>query len=241
MAFISYRRNDAAGHAGRLYDHLVEAFGDGAAFLDTDAVAAGGRWDKRVEAAVATSKVVLALIGLHWQPGRLLKKDDPVRRELEYALSRSIPVIPVLVDGATLPPSDNLPPALRPILRHDAAFLDHANYRSYANDLDDLASRIRDLVAPTSEVSITRVRSFIGLFFDFIVVVDDQIVGVLGNGDSKRFEVASGHRRLRVATRGDNTSNEISFTIGPEASRHFVCHYDPMVMRWRAEIVLREA
>jgi hypothetical protein len=125
--FVSYRRRDAQGWAGRLGADLAEAFGDVARFLDFESIPFGADFVLQIERAIAEASAALVLIGPGWldasnsaKARRLDDPDDLVRLEIASALSRSIPVIPVLLGGATMPPSTELPEPLRPLARRNA-------------------------------------------------------------------------------------------------------------------------
>lgn len=115
--FVSYRRGDTAGRAGRLVDALVDRFGREAVFHDVGSIAPGERFMDRVGAAIATADVVFAVIGSDWMATgpdgrRIDAPDDPVRLELEVALAGGGRIVPVLVDHATMPLAGNLPESL---------------------------------------------------------------------------------------------------------------------------------
>src|SRR5205085_8407252 len=107
--FISYRRDDSAGHAGRLFDRLNEHFGHERLFMDVDHIEPGEDFVQVIEAAVASSAVLLAIIGRHWlttgdaTARRLDNPNDFIRLEIATALARNIRVIPVLVQDASMP------------------------------------------------------------------------------------------------------------------------------------------
>ena len=118
--FVSYRREDSRHQAGRLYDRLVAHFGSEQVFKDVDSIPLG--WDFReiLTERVAGCDVFLAVIGDEWLSisGKrgTRRLDDPgdfVRIEIEAALSRKIPVIPVLVGNSSVPPAEELPESLR--------------------------------------------------------------------------------------------------------------------------------
>ena len=119
--FINYRREDTAGHAGRLYDALAERFGEDHVFIDIDAVDPGVDFTKVVDHSVGNCDVLIALIGRRWLEvtdargvRRLEKPEDWVRIELTRALERQeIKVVPALVHDADMPSADELPEALR--------------------------------------------------------------------------------------------------------------------------------
>jgi len=140
--FISYRREETAAQAGRLYDHLSSHFGEDRVFMDIDSVAIGTDFTKAVIGAVSGCNIILALIGPHWSVitdtkgiRRIDYPQDWVRVEIETALQRNIRVVPVLVDGAVLPQAADLPPSLRPLIRHQALELSHTGFRSQVSRL----------------------------------------------------------------------------------------------------------
>jgi formylglycine-generating enzyme required for sulfatase activity len=114
--FISYRRDDSADVTGRIYDRLIQQFDRGAIFKDVDSIPFGVDFRIHLDAQVAKCEVFLAVIGRDWMQhlgstGRT-RLDDPrdfVRIEIESALKRQIPVIPVLVRGASIPQAKRLP------------------------------------------------------------------------------------------------------------------------------------
>ena len=117
--FLSYRRRDSEAWTSRLYDRLVARYGAANVFKDVDAIPLGEDFRGVVRRAIAESDVVLAVIGDAWLElrdaagGRRLDgADDPVRVEIETALSAGVPVVPLLVGGATMPAADRLPPSL---------------------------------------------------------------------------------------------------------------------------------
>ena len=133
--FISYRREETAGQAGRLYDRLSDRFGTDRVFMDVDSIAFGIDFTQAVIEAVSGCDVLLALIGREWSAvaddrgrRRIDDPDDFVRVEIEAALQRDIRVVPVLVEGAVLPHADDLPPGLRPLVRRQALVLSHAGF-----------------------------------------------------------------------------------------------------------------
>jgi len=125
--FISYRHQETAWPAGRLYDVLVEHFPAEQVFKDVDNIDPGDDFVERITGAVASCDVLLALIGPRWltvtdENGqrRLDKPEDWVRVEIETALKRKIRVIPILVDAARMPHANQLPPTMAPLARRNA-------------------------------------------------------------------------------------------------------------------------
>ena len=124
--FISYRREDTSGESGRLKDKLEQVFGRENIFYDVETLEAGLNFDQSIAKALSESKVLLAMIGLHWlkvtdSKGvfRLQKPEDWVRKEISEALKRELRVIPVLVNGAEMPDPEDLPQELKELsLKH---------------------------------------------------------------------------------------------------------------------------
>lgn len=128
--FISYRREDSAALAGRLFDRLQAHFGREFVFMDVDSIPFGVDFRKHLTGAVGTCDALLAVIGDRWttishneQP-RLNDPADLVRIEIEAALARNLPVIPVLVGRMAMPREEELPPSLRPLVHRNACRLD---------------------------------------------------------------------------------------------------------------------
>ncbi len=122
--FISYRRDDTQGVAGRLYDDLVDKLGEDHVFRDVDGIDPGRDFVQVLEEALEAVSVLVVLIGEQWATiedssgkRRIDSPDDLVRMEIARALERDIIVMPVLVEGAKLPESDDLPAELRPLCR----------------------------------------------------------------------------------------------------------------------------
>lgn len=133
--FLSYRRDDSAGFAGRLADALEQAFGIGSVFRDVDDIRPGEDFVTTIQDRLAEVDVVLVMIGPRWLGAaaegrrRLDDPEDFVRREIEAALASRRKLIPVLVGGATMPAETDLPQALAGLARHQAVVLADADWR----------------------------------------------------------------------------------------------------------------
>ena len=128
--FISYRRADSDYPAGWLFDRLAEHFGRGRVFKDVDSLEPGDDFAQVITAAVSSCSALVAVIGGRWltitdEHGRrrLDNPEDFVRLEIEAALTRGVRVIPVLVNGASMPRSADLPPSLQLLARRQAVEL----------------------------------------------------------------------------------------------------------------------
>lgn len=125
--FISYRRADAQGWAGRLGADLAQAFGDVAYFFDLASIPPGADFIVEIERAVASADAVLVLIGPRWldlrdnhNMRRLGDPTDVVAAEVSLALMRPVPVIPVLLGGIAMPGMAELPEKLQSLARRNA-------------------------------------------------------------------------------------------------------------------------
>jgi hypothetical protein len=125
--FISYRRDDAAGFSHAIHDRLVEHLPREQVFMDVHGIEPGADFVRRLESVVDSCDVLLALIGRRWagesETGseRIHDPHDWVRIEIGTAIRRGVRVIPVLLDGASMPPAESLPEELRPLVRMNAA------------------------------------------------------------------------------------------------------------------------
>lgn len=127
--FISYRRDDTAGHAGRLFDTFERRFPH-PVFMDVHGMQAAQDFVATTQLEIERSDVLLALIGRSWVgpregrgPHRIDSPEDLVRREIESALAADIPIVPILVWGASMPAERDLPESLRALTRLHAVEL----------------------------------------------------------------------------------------------------------------------
>jgi hypothetical protein len=130
--FINYRRGDTSTNASRLCEWLSERYGEDQVFMDVDTLVPGRPWREAIERAVGSSDLVLALIGTDWLTELQRRKDvedDFMRHELETALRRDISIIPVLVDGAKMPRSDELPDSLTMLSEYQAFEVRNERFR----------------------------------------------------------------------------------------------------------------
>jgi len=153
--FVSYRRNDSEGEAGRLYDDLVEMFGEGSVFMDVAGISFGRDFRKAIEDHVANCGALLAIIGPTWvdardESGRRRLDDsgDFVRMETASALKRDVPVIPVLVRGAKMPRADQLPDDLKELAYRNCVEVTHARWKS---DIKILAKALRNILGDPAD------------------------------------------------------------------------------------------
>jgi hypothetical protein len=145
--FISYRRGDAAASAGRLSDHLRARLGAHQVFMDVDGIEPGVDFHQVISDNVSQCDALIAVIGPDWLSERLHEENDFVRIEISAGLERNVRVIPVLVDGAKMPPAEKLPDSLKGLARRNAAEVSHTRFSDDAGRLADVLERI---ISPSS-------------------------------------------------------------------------------------------
>lgn len=153
--FVSYRRQDASGEAGRLVDHLQEIYGEDSVFLDVETLEAGLDFVQAIDKALNSCKVFIAMIGPYWANlkdsegnPRIFHDGDFIRIEIAAALKRNIRVIPVLVNGAVMPTPEQLPEDLQALTRRHAQELSSSRWKY---DCDQLVSVLDKIIEPISK------------------------------------------------------------------------------------------
>jgi len=146
--FISYRREDSAAYAGRLYDRLSAQFGADQVFMDVDDIPPGADFGRQIDAKVASCDAMVVVIGRNWLLTRnaagQLRLSDPndfVGLEVSLALQRNVLVVPVLVGGARMPNDEELRADLRDLARRNAVIL---NDQDFQRDADALLKASRN-------------------------------------------------------------------------------------------------
>ena len=133
---ISYRREDSAGITGRIFDRLNEHYrgydaeGHGIVFMDYDSIPIGIDFRQHIRKALDSCDVLLVIIGPRWAGddhaggNRIMQSTDWVRIEVETALKKEIPVVPVLIERTPMPDAEKLPEALRDLAYRQAVVID---------------------------------------------------------------------------------------------------------------------
>ena len=153
--FLSYRRADSSGESGRLADRLAGHYGHHRVFFDVHAIQAGVNYERALERARQSARVVLAVIGPAWASStasgsRLDDKDDPVRLEIQSALSRGIALLPILVKGAQLPIAATLPSDIATLASIQAHRINHD---TFSRDFDALTHLLNGMLQPLDEAT----------------------------------------------------------------------------------------
>jgi hypothetical protein len=132
VAFISYRRLDSDGMAGRLRDRLMRTLPNWTIFMDVASIDAGVDFRNATDEALNKSSLFLLLIGRRWMGGdgdtRLSRPEDYVRHEIATALGLNLRIIPVLINDARMPSFNDLPDDIRTVAWKNALELRHSRF-----------------------------------------------------------------------------------------------------------------
>src|SRR5687767_9164841 len=176
--FVSYRREDAAGHAGRLVDRLTARFGADGVFMDVQDIAPGDKFAASIDDTIARCDCLVAVIGPRWvdlMQQRPQGLEDFVRHEIGAALRRDITVVPVLVGGARMPSRHELPADLAALSQRNAVEIRDDRFE------DDVA-RLGDALAKMGTVSQARsgrrlsARAYVALSVLLVAVIIGAVV-----------------------------------------------------------------
>ena len=139
--FISYRRSDTEGYAGRLEDALKAYFGQDRVFRDVGGITAGEDFEEKIEQTMESAGALIVLIGPDWlvsrdgtQP-RLHEPGDHVAGEIKAALGKKRVIVPVLVEGVNMPREEDLPDTLKELSRRNAVSISDAGWSDDTNRL----------------------------------------------------------------------------------------------------------
>jgi hypothetical protein len=165
--FLSYRRDDTGGEAGRLADAFAQKLGRALAFRDVASIPPGAQFDATLEKELAAATIVLVLIGPEWLAELRQRLPQPeidyVRVEVAAALAKRKRVIPVLLRGAPLPSEHDLPADLGSLVKHQAMTL---RDESWYQDVD----RLIDTIGRPYRWGIVAVRAVVVLFAIVVAV-----------------------------------------------------------------------
>ena len=147
--FISYRREDTGGYAGRIFDRLSRLVGRERVFMDIDTIEPGIDFADAIQQAVSACDILLVLIGPAWLRSadasgqrRLDNPEDFVRLELVTALERDIRIIPVLVEETKMPDADDLPEPLKRLTRRNALQISNTRWSYDIERIIDIVKRV---------------------------------------------------------------------------------------------------
>ncbi|WP_421794662.1 toll/interleukin-1 receptor domain-containing protein [Haliscomenobacter sp.] len=149
--FISYRRSDSPGTAGRLYDHLIVKFQEPHVFKDINSIPLGDNFIDIIERNIEKCDIFIVVIGKSIfsasdEKGavKIFKEDDVVALEIYTAFNLNKTIIPVLVDGADMPAREVLPARLKFLSLLNGFTLSHDKWKS---DVALLIERIENKIS----------------------------------------------------------------------------------------------
>lgn len=153
---LSYRRADTRAVVGRVYDRLAAHYGAAALFLDVDDIPYGSDFRDHIAGVMRETDVVVALMGEQWRGEsaagvRILDERDPVRVEIEATLEGRIALVPVLIDGATMPTAEELPESIAALSYRNAVAL--STGRDFDQHVRRLIAAIDGLLGPKAPVA----------------------------------------------------------------------------------------
>src|SRR4029453_8329867 len=146
--FICYRREDSADVTGRIYDRLVDHFGPEHVFMDVYSIRVGYVFRSEIDRTIKVCSIVIVVIGDAWLAQvdgkqRIDDENDYVRIEIESALRRKLPIIPILTRGASHPTKAVLPASLEDLAYRHSISIRQERFRS---DMDCLISQMDKLL-----------------------------------------------------------------------------------------------
>jgi len=183
--FVSYRRADTAGYAGRLVDQLKSHFGQ-AVFFDVDSISPGANFHQVIQETFAKCGAVVVLIGKKW-----LERDpamppfgdpkDVITQEIHFAMESRLPILPVLVDGASMPGESALPGEFAGLSRLNAIDLRHT---SFDRDLQAVREQLGEILGAAKATRIEKgfLRIFGPFFGSSFARISGGIVGFAAFG-----------------------------------------------------------
>ena len=148
--FLSYRHDDSGAYVSRLYDHLIPHFGKENIFLDENQIKTATKFPDQIKNALDRSDILLAVIGPQWATindsngnPRIHDPDDWVRIEIETAIARKLPIIPILVNNASPVVASDLPSSIHEITLIQALPF-HNEHNAFEHDIERLVVIIHD-------------------------------------------------------------------------------------------------
>ncbi len=146
--FISYRREDSRYETGAIQARLRSLLPRDEIYFDVDSIPLGRSFRKHLEGAVGECNYVIAIVGRSWENAcdengrrRLDNPNDWVRIEIETALARDIPVIPVLLDKVAMPDPAMLPDGLKEF--SEACCMGVRPHPDFDNDIQKISRAIQ--------------------------------------------------------------------------------------------------
>ena len=155
---LSYRRVDSEAMTGRIRERLVSYYGRNSIFMDIHQIPLGVDFRTFLKDEILKHDFVLVIIGPKWRGAgedghaRIDDEADPVRSEVEAALTRKGQTIPILIGGAVMPKPSEVPKTLEQLCYLNGATIDAgldfpAHMKRLITRLDDLERDSRSATA----------------------------------------------------------------------------------------------
>lgn len=193
--FISYRRSDAQGYAGRLSDSLEAYFGDNRVFRDIEDISGGANFGDTIRENLHSADAVIVLIGSQWLSAntgdgaqRLAAPGDWVATELEVAIELGVPLFPVLLDGTEMPRADELPEKLAPLLSCNALGISD---KRWSHDVLRLGKILSFDIPSSNERKIELIRTVISfmLFASLSLVASTMLINFIHDPEAPLYRL----------------------------------------------------
>ncbi|UVT16520.1 MAG: TIR domain-containing protein [Nitrospira sp.] len=200
--FISYRREDSAGWTGRLAGFLREQLGNNQVFMDIDTIPAGVDFAEYIRTSIGSCEALVVVIGPRWLTAtdargqrRLQDTNDYIRMEITTAISRNLKVIPVLVGGATMPRSEDLPDDLKTLAGRNALEITDRRWDYDAKVLVSAIPKTR-----LQEKTLARQSSVLMLLAAVLILISGICYWLLGETITTMFQaLQQNEQKLPVA------------------------------------------
>ena len=192
--FISYRRIDSAGFAGRIADYFAMAQPEVTVFMDVNSIAPGANFPDTIKNGLAQSNVLLALVGPQWLTASTesgaRRLDDPgdfVRLELKHAIEEKLTLVPILLDDTPIPAASDLPEELRPLTQYNAFRLRHDAFRRNVEALAEMLKPQLSIATPSQPAPQSTPANeevfdrLVADFREFITIDDHEIYMIIEN------------------------------------------------------------
>lgn len=164
--FLSYRRDDSSGYTELLFNRLARHYGAERVFRDVHAIRPMDPFRAVIDQALSDCAVLVVVISRQWARitdasgvRRLAQPDDVVCSEIATALTRKVPVLPVLVGGAIMPGRADLPETLQPLAEINALDVSDQRLEYDLDRLFDVVSRVVGAAPAPIEVNPFSVRA----------------------------------------------------------------------------------
>jgi TIR domain len=203
--FISYRRSDDRQAIGRLRDQLAVAFGDSNVFMDVDSIDFGKDFRDAIRYTMAAADAVVVVIGPGFDPARLAQPSDFVRLELLEAFRQRKLVLPVVIEGASIPGPDQLPDGLE-----DLSFRNAAPLRpdpDFHRDVERVIASLRRAIAVRAPVLLDATKDQVA--YDLSDWDRDELTPFFGALDAAGIASGWDHGELLVYAADEKAVDEL--------------------------------